>query len=470
MERRDKFLDVALYIDEMRVSRRQILIYLVCAFVAMADGFDAQAIGYVGPAIVQGWGITRAALGPVFVAGLTGMALGGMLCGVMADRVGRRPVVILSCLLFSALTFAASFSDSVQTLIVLRFLAGLGIGGAMPNVVALTAEYAPKRVRATILMLMYSGFSLGAALGGFLSAWLIGAYGWKSVLLFGGILPAVVTVTVLLWLPESIRFMAAKGNRTVQIKALLEKFTPGSKLPVGTTFGSTELQVSHSPVAQLFESKRAVQTLLLWAIYFLCFLVLYLLSNWLPVMIHDAGASVGQAVFITALYQVGGTLGSIVLGRVMDKSRPASVMAMVMGAGGIVVCLIGAFGIESQILLSALAGAAGVTVIGGVICSHYVAADTYPTALRSTGLGWAFGAGRFGGIVGSLYGGALFSMHIGISNMLFASVVPLFVAAIAGVCLARTGNLQAAMRRHDEGALDQPDATISPPDHLRIKP
>ena len=470
MERRDKSLDVALYIDEMRVSRRQILIYFVCAFVAMADGFDAQAIGYVAPAIIQGWGITRSALGPVFVAGLAGMALGGMLCGMMADRVGRRPVVILSCLLFSALTFAASFADSVQTLIVLRFLAGIGIGGAMPNVVALTAEYAPKRVRATILMLMYSGFSLGAAVGGFLSAWLIGAYGWKSVLLFGGALPAVVTVAVFLWLPESIRFLAAKGNRAVQIKALLDTFTPGSRLPADIRFISTELQVSRSPVAQLFESKRAAQTLLLWAIYFLCFLALYLLSNWLPVMIHDAGASVEQAVFITALYQVGGTLGSILLGRVMDKSRPASVMACVMGAGGIVVCLIGVFGIESRILLSVLACGAGVTVIGGVICSHFVAADTYPTALRSTGLGWAFGAGRIGGIVGSLYGGALFSLHIGISNMLFAGSVPLFVAAIAGVCLARTSNLNAPMRRNDEDASDQSDATISPPDHLRIKP
>ncbi|WGS54682.1 MFS transporter [Paraburkholderia sp. D15] len=433
-------VDVERYIDDHRLSARQIVIFFVCSLVAMADGFDAQAIGYVAPAIIHDWGVNRAALTPVFAAGLTGMALGGMLFGTLADRIGRRSVVLLCCVLFSVLTFAASLATSMTELTVLRFLAGLGIGGAMPNAVALTAEYAPRRIRATALMTMYSGFSLGAALGGFLSGWLIAAQGWQSVLFFGGAFPAFTSLAVLLWLPESIRFMVAKGDDNARVAALLRTFDSRSIFTRETRFIAIEPRPMRSPVAQLFEHRRALRTLLLWMIYFLSFLDLYLLSNWLPVMIHDAGASVTQAVFVTSLYQVGGVLGPILLGRLMDKLRPAAVMAVVMAVGGMVVSLIGALGIQSAALLASMVGIAGLTVIGGVVCSHYVAADAYPTTVRSTGLGWAFGAGRVGGIVGTLYGGALFALHIDIRDMLLAGALPLFIASALGAVFARIGN------------------------------
>ena len=219
-------VDVAGYIDQQPVGGFQIKLLLTCAAVLFLDGFDTQAIGYVAPALAKEWGLSKAALGPVFSAGLFGLMIGALVFGPLADRIGRKKIIIFSTLAFGIGTLATSFIADVNTLLAIRFLTGLGLGGAMPNAVAMTSEFSPRRRRATMVMIMFCGFSVGAALGGLLAAWLIPQFGWRSVFVIGGIAPLALA-PILAWrLPESVRFLALAGRAPERVAELLGYINP----------------------------------------------------------------------------------------------------------------------------------------------------------------------------------------------------------------------------------------------------
>jgi AAHS family 4-hydroxybenzoate transporter-like MFS transporter len=429
-------LDLQEIIDRQPFRRFHLRLALLCAAAVLMDGFDAQAMGFVAPALLQQWHITRLALSPILSSGLVGMLLGALVFGPVGDRAGRKRVLVLCTLWFGICSLLTARVGSVQTMLWVRLITGFGLGGAMPNAIALTSEYMPRRLRATGVMLMFCGFSVGAAIGGFVAAGLITRYGWQSIFLVGGALPCV-TAVFLLGLPESIRFLVLKGGQEDRVAALIRTVAPGTPVLPGSAVAVATEHKTGFVVSRLFTEGRAGVTFLLWVIFFMSLLDLYFLNSWLPTVIHDAGVPVERAIAITAMFQVGGAVAAWVLGRVIDRRMSYGVLAWVYLGAAVCVFLIGMVSATVAIETAAVF-AAGFCVIGGQTCSNSLAAESYPTSLRSTGVGWALGIGRIGSIVGPLVGGLLLSFDWGMRRVFLAAAAPALIAALASAALNLT--------------------------------
>ena len=423
-------IDLRQWIDQSPLSRYQLFIIALCGLALFMDGFDAQAAGFVAPALARDLQIGREALGRVFSSSLAGIMIGALVFGTLADRVGRRPILILCTLWFGVCSLLTALAGSFSSLLVLRLITGLGLGGTMPNAIALTAEYAPARFRATAVTLTFCGFSIGAAAGGFVAAGLIGRFGWQAVFVAGGIVPCVLAALFTALLPESIRFLIAKGGQEQKVVRYLAKLSP--ELAAAGRAVAVKSSPQDAPdsraLKQLFAAGRARLTLVLWVIFFMSLLDLYLLNNWLPTVIHDAGIPLQRAIVLTALFQVGGTAGALALGRLLDRHLSLRVLAWTYFGAAVCVSLIGVAG-NSAVLLAGAILAAGFTVIGAQNGANALAAESYPTALRSTGVGWALGVGRIGSIIGPLFGGMLLSLRITAAELFLAASIPALVAA-----------------------------------------
>jgi AAHS family 4-hydroxybenzoate transporter-like MFS transporter len=205
-------VNIVSLVDQSRLGAFQWSIFVLCGLCLIMDGFDVQAMGYVAPAIIREWNVPNSMMGPVFSAALLGVLLGSFLFSMLADRIGRRPVLIAATLYFAVLTLWTSRASSVNELLAIRFIAGFGLGGIMPNAMALAGEYSPPRIRVTVMMLVSNFFNVGAAIGGFIASGLIPRFGWRSVFVFGGIVPLIVCVLMIFLLPESLQFMVLRGH------------------------------------------------------------------------------------------------------------------------------------------------------------------------------------------------------------------------------------------------------------------
>jgi AAHS family 4-hydroxybenzoate transporter-like MFS transporter len=437
-------VDVAAFIDAQPVGAFQVKLLLTCAAVLFLDGFDTQAIGYVAPALAKDLGLSRGMLGPVFSAGLFGLMIGALLFGPLADRVGRKKIIIFSTLAFGLGALATAFVRDVNILLAIRFLTGLGLGGAMPNAIAMTSEFNPRHRRATMVMVMFVGFSIGAALGGLLAAALIPQFGWRSVFVVGGVAPLLLTPILALRLPESVRFLALTGHADQRVAQLLALVDPKAVFTQGTRFVVNEPALAGLPVAHLFQGGRTAATLLLWVVFFMSLLDLYLLSNWLPTVLNDLGASVSTAVVAGSMLQVGGVVGTLALGSVIDRFSFRA-LALVYFSAVFAVVAIGELG-HSIVLVTVAIFAAGFCIVGGQIAANALAAGFYPTSIRATGVGWALGVGRVGSIVGPLVAGAtlemkLFGLGLGTSSIFMLAAAAALCAALAAFSLGRLAGL-----------------------------
>ncbi len=441
-------VDVVDFIDQRPVGGFQIRLLLTCAAVLFLDGFDTQAIGYVAPAIAKEWGLTKADLGPVFSAGLFGLMIGALVFGPLADRIGRKRIIIFSALAFGIGALATAFVHDVGALLAIRFLTGLGLGGAMPNTVAMTSEFNPHRRRATMVMIMFCGFSIGAALGGFVAAALIPQFGWRSVFILGGVAPLILIPVLVLRLPESIRFLALTGRAPERVAALLAQIGPNFAFPPGTRFVVHEPALAGLPVLHLFREKRTTATLLLWVVFFMSLLDLYFMANWLPTVLNDLGASVSAAVLIGSMLQVGGVVGTFALGSIIDRFSFRA-LALVYLVAVFAVGAIGHLG-HSAVLVATAIFAAGFCIVGGQIAANALAAGFYPTAVRATGVGWALGIGRVGSIIGPLIGGMLLTARWSTASVFMTAAIAALCAALAAFSLSRL------VGRSGDNAVDQP--------------
>lgn len=426
-------IDIPATIDRLPVGGFQIRVLLICAAVLFVDGFDTQAIGYVAPAVAADWKLARGALGPVFSAGLFGLMIGAILFGTIADRIGRKRIIVLSTIAFGIGSLLTMLAQDATWLMVLRFLTGLGLGGAMPNAVALTSELSPHRRRATMVMAMFAGFSIGAALGGLLAAVLIPAFGWRSVFLVGGLVPLALAPLLGVMLPESIRYLAVVGGRDRDVADLLCQVAPNEAIPTDAHFVVREPKLPGLPVAHLFAEQRSGVTVLLWIVFFMSLLDLYLLANWLPTVLHDLGVSVSMSVAIGAMLQVGGVVGTFALGRIIDRFSFRA-LALTYLCAAVAIAAIGVTG-HSTALVTAAIFAAGFCIVGGQIAANALTATYYPTAIRSTGMGWALGIGRVGSIVGPLVGGAMLAAKVGVDTLFTVAAIPALIAAAAALAL-----------------------------------
>jgi AAHS family 4-hydroxybenzoate transporter-like MFS transporter len=424
--------------DTIRFGPLQLGVTALCAVVALLDGFDTQAIAYVAPRIAQEWGTAPSAFGPVFAVGLMGLSVGALALSPLADRFGRKTIVVLSTIIFGVFALLTATAESMNALLAYRFLTGIGLGAAMPNIVALTSEYAPERLRATLVTVMFCGFPLGSTLGGLVSTGLIDAYDWRSVFILGGALPLLLTPALVWLLPESARFLVARGAPERRLAAIARRLVPTISTAQFVSQLKSETVESREglSILQLFKAGRSRVTVLLWLAFFMNLLVMYFLVNWLPTLLKAAGLSLAMAILPTATLNLGGVVGGVVLGRLIDRWGPCSVLGAAYAASAGFIVLIALSG-ENLPMLLVGAALAGFGVVGGQIGAIALAASVYPTAIRATGLGWAFGVGRIGAIIGPLLGGLLLAQDWAPRTIILSSAGPALAAAAAVLLLGR---------------------------------
>lgn len=428
-------VDVAAVIDRTHLAPLQWRTIALCALIAILDGFDTQAIAFVAPVIARELGVESAAFGPVFGAGLLGLTVGALVFGPAADRFGRKPIIIASTLTFGLFALLTPLAHSLSGLMLLRFLTGLGLGGAMPNIIALTSEYSPKHRRATLVTLMFCGFPLGAVLGGLISARLIALSGWPAVFYLGGALPLLLLPALWSGLPESIRFLVARGRRNDGPLHIMRRLDPAGRYAPDCQWVLDEEKSKGSPIKELFLGGRALGTALLWVVFFCNLLILYFLINWLPAVLQSAGIPIEHAIIATVVLNAGGIVGGLVLGGLVDRRTPFLVLACAYACAALFVAAIGAASTATFPVLMLVVFAAGFFVIGAQYCMNALAANFYPTALRSTGVGWALGIGRIGSIIGPVIGGIALSLGWGVQELFTAAAAPTALSALAVILL-----------------------------------
>jgi AAHS family 4-hydroxybenzoate transporter-like MFS transporter len=429
-------IDVARFIDERPLSRLQWRVLLLCFAIVLLDGWDTAAIGFVAPAIMAEWGVHKALFGPVLSAAMFGLAIGAILAGPVSDRIGRKAVLIGSVVAFGAFSLLCGYAHNLIELTALRFLTGLGLGAAMPNTTTLVAEYVPARSKAFLLTLMFTGFTLGSGLGGFGAAWLIPHFGWRSVLIVGGAIPLILVVILPAALPESVRFLVVRGGNAPRIARILSRIA-GIAVSAQAKFVLAEPKTAaRRSVRSLFSPGYATLTTRLWLTYFMGLLIIYLLTGWLPTLMRDAGVSIERAALITGIFQIGGSVGSVGIGWVMDRLNRRKVVSASYAIGALCILVLGRVEL-SPILFATVLLLAGLFLSGAQTGMNALAPMSYPTAMRATGASWMLGIGRCGGITGSLVGGPLLAMGLTGTQIFSLLAIPAAIAAISLVAGAR---------------------------------
>jgi AAHS family 4-hydroxybenzoate transporter-like MFS transporter len=437
-------------LENSPIGPLQIRVFTLSMLCLIMDGFDVQAMGYTAPAVLKEWGLPGPVLGPVFAAANVGVLIGSLAFSMLADKIGRRPVLIGATLFFAVMTLATAFSQNVTQLLILRLISGLGLGCIIPNATALVGEFSPKKSRVTLTMGITVGFTAGAAIGGFVAAWMIPAFGWRSVFIFGGIVPLFVGLFMIGGLPESLQFLAVRKSQGAQLARWLSKLDPDLRVDSTTRFIANETSRGGIPFVHLFSEGRAAVTLLLWVVNFMNLLILYSLSNWLPTLVTGMGYSTQTAVLVGTVLQVGGTIGTYGLAWLIARRGFIPMLTLTFAVATVAIAFIGQPGLTLG-ALSVIVFIAGWCIVGGQPGINTFAATYYPTEMRSTGVGAGLGIGRLGAIIGPYVGGVLLSQQWGSQQLFWAAAVPAAITTLVMVCLRFVVNPN--LGRHTAGAV-----------------
>lgn len=423
--------DVVSWINSRAISPLQVTVLSLCAAVTALEGFDAQNIGYVAPAIIREWHSPPHDFTVVFVSGLLGLLIGCLLVAPLADWLGRRRVLIGTAAAFGVFSLASTSAHSILSLSIFRFLTDLGLAGGMANAIAMTSEYFPARVRSWMTVAMFCGFPLGASLGGFLAAAVIPIYGWRFVFVIGGILPLVLAACLAILLPESIRHLVVTGADSKRIAAILHRIDPRSAPPADAHFVmAADEPMPGLTVKHLFTAGRALGTLLIWIVFFMSLLDIFLLTSWLPEVLHDAGFSISAAAIATAALQGSGVIGSLAIGPFLDRRGCLAALLPLYLLAAVGIAGIGLAGVAFPLILLAACGA-GIGIVSGQNVANAFAAIFYPTCIRATGVGWALGIGRIGAIAGPIVGGIMLALRFSRPEIFGFGAIPAAIAAFA---------------------------------------
>ncbi len=419
--------DVHSIIDNARFSRFHWLVMGLCALLLIFDGYDLFIYGVVLPSIMKEWGLSPLQAGALGSYALFGMMFGALAFGSLADRIGRKKGIAICFTLFSVATVINGFASNPTEFGICRFIAGLGCGGLMPNAVALMNEYAQKKIRSTLVALMFSGYSLGGMLSAGVGIYLLPRYGWESMF-FVATVPLLLLPVIVYWLPESIGFLIRQG-RLEQARALLKRLSPETPIEAEDHLQISAGKGKGASVLELFRHGLAVRTASIWVAFFCCLLMVYALSSWLPKLMAGAGYSLGSSLSFLLALNFGGMAGAILGGWLGDRLNLVKVMIGFFVTAAVSISLLG---INSPMpVLYLLIFVAGATTIGTQILLYAGTAQLYGLSIRSTGLGWASGIGRNGAIVGPLLGGALMGIELPLQLNFLAFAVPGAIAALA---------------------------------------
>lgn len=429
----------------------KLILFLCCAAMAI-EGYDVQVVAYAAPAIIREWHIDKAFFAPVFSAALFGYMVGATFLSGISDRIGRQRTLVLGNIFFGLLTIASAFATTIPVLLALRFIAGLGLGCSIPSVMALGVEYAPERRRAFRVSVLFVGYTLGAALGGFATAALMVHFGWQSAFFFGGFGSLAIGLAAHFFMPESVRFLAIKRGEDSRIAAIMKRLRPDLGIGPATRFSIAEEKVQPGlPVRHLFTEGRALLTSLLWLSFILSLTGHHFLTSWLPTVLDSDGVPLAHAVVAGALIQVGGAAGSLIVGRLLDRIGVVAIaLAFVLAIPFVV--LIGALSMPEHWLM-AVVFLAGLFLLGGQVGLNALAGTVYPTFIRSTGAGWALGIGRVGSILGPAIGGILIALKLSMPMLFFCAAIPAAFCAVTVFLLRGVIRSDASAGQSRHGAI-----------------
>ena len=421
-------INVNTVIDHAKFKPFHMTIVLWCLFIVIFDGYDLVIYGVALPLLMQEWGLTAVQAGLLASTALFGMMFGAMSFGTLSDKLGRKKTIMICVAIFSGFTFLGAFASTPVEFGILRFLAGLGIGGVMPNVVALMTEYAPKRIRSTLVAVMFSGYAIGGMTSALLGAWLVVDYGWK-IMFYIAIIPFLALPLIWKFLPESLMFLTHQG-KTDQVREVVQKIAPQQQIHASTQFELNEVTAGdEAPLRALFQQGRRSSTVMFWIAFFMCLLMVYALGSWLPKLMIQAGYSLGASMIFLFALNIGGMVGAIGGGALADKFHIKPVLTIMFTVGAIALIFLGFK--SPQFILYTLIAIAGAATIGSQILLYTFVAQFYPATVRSTGMGWASGIGRIGAIVGPVLTGALLTLELPHQMNFLVIAVPGFIAALA---------------------------------------
>ncbi len=420
-------MNVNAVVDKAKFKPFHMTVVLWCLFVVLFDGYDLAINGVVLPLLMQEWGMSAVQAGMLASTALAGMMFGAMFFGMLADKIGRKKVILICVTLFSGFTFLGGFAENPTQFAVLRFIAGLGIGGVLPNLVALTSEYAPEKLRSTLVTAMFSGYAMGGIMAALLGTWLTPSFGWQIMFWIAGI-PLIALPLLWMFLPESLAFLV-KQQKTDKALAIVQKLSPEDKVTPTTVLVFNESKVPAASISALFKQGRLGGTLLFWLAFFMCLLMLYALGSWLPKLMMAAGYSLGSSLTFLLALNIGAVIGTAGGGMLADRFHIKPVVISMLTVG--VLALIGLGFNSPQPVIYFLVSLAGASSVGCSILLYSYVAQYYPLAVRSTGLGWASGVGRLGAIVGPIVIGFLLGLELPHKFNFLAVAVPAVLAVIA---------------------------------------
>ena len=416
-------------LENSQIGPLQIRVFTLCMLCLIMDGFDVQAMGYTAPAVLKEFGITGIQLGGLFSAANFGVLIGSLVFSMVADKVGRRPVLVGATFFFSVLTIATAYAQTFPQLLWLRFISGIGLGCIIPNATSLVAEFSPKKSRVTLMMCITVGFTAGGALGGFVAAWMIPAFGWRSVFVFGGTVPLLIAIIMAVSLPESLQFLAVRKTKLEQLARWLKQLDPTIRIDANTKYVANEGSRGGFLLSHLFQEGRAPVTILLWIVNFTNIMVLYSLSNWLATVVTGMGYTTRESVLVSTTLQVGGTVGTFGLAWLIARKGFIPMLIATFAVATVAIAFIGQPGMTLAMLF-VIVFVAGWCIVGGQPGINALSATFYPTYLRSTGVGAGLGVGRAGAIVGPSVGGMLFAAQWTSQQLFWAAAVPAFVSML----------------------------------------
>ncbi|WP_180084953.1 MFS transporter [Acinetobacter sp. YH12145] len=437
-------ININTLVDEAKFTPFHWGVLIWCLLIIIFDGYDLVIYGVALPLLMQEWSLSAVQAGLLASTALFGMMFGAMCFGTLSDKIGRKKTIMICVGIFSGFIFCGAFASTPVEFGILRFLAGLGIGGVMPNVVALMTEYAPKRIRSTLVALMFSGYAIGGMASALLGAWLVPVYGWK-IMFYIAIIPCLALPLIWKFLPESLMYLTSK-HQTDTTRTIVSKIAPEQVLTTDTQFVLNEVsEEDKAPLKALFQQGRSFSTFMFWIAFFMCLLMVYALGSWLPKLMIQAGYSLGASMIFLFALNIGGMVGAIGGGALADRFHIKKVLSIMFMCGALALILLG-FN-SPQMVLYTLIAVAGAATIGSQILLYTFVAQYYPTTVRSTGMGWASGIGRIGAIVGPVLTGALLTMNLPHQMNFLVIAIPGVIASLAIFMV----NLQASVEASTQG-------------------